>query len=133
MMRSFLVYAYSPVFGLEKVVRLFVFAPIIPKTTMMIRIIILISIREIIICYDGLSKWVFGNVKCKIKNIKYGDSEVIISVIDGRRRGNKTIKFHRRAESYTFVTVKRHALLVIAICIVVNQGTHRTLIETATA
>lgn len=74
-----------------------------------------------------------GNVKCKIKNIKYGDSEVIISVIDGRRRGNKTIKFHRRAESYTFVTVKRHALLVIAICIVVNQGTHCTLIETATA
>lgn len=40
-----------------------------------------------------------GNIKYKIRNIKYGDSEVVISVIDGRRRSNKTIKFHRQMKA----------------------------------
>lgn len=58
MICSFLAYVYSPTLGLEEVVRLLVFVPITPKMVMMTRAIMIISIRRIIIRYDGLGKWV---------------------------------------------------------------------------
>ena len=40
-----------------------------------------------------------GNVKYEIKDIKEGDSNISISVVDGKRRGDKTIKIHRQTKA----------------------------------
>ena len=42
---------------------------------------------------------VTGNIKYEIKDIKEGDSNISISVVDGKRRGDKTIKLHRQTKS----------------------------------
>ena len=39
-----------------------------------------------------------GFIKYKIENIKEGDSDVNISIVDGKRRGDKTIKIHRQTK-----------------------------------
>jgi len=39
-----------------------------------------------------------GSVKYEIKDIKEGDSDISISVVDGKRRGDKTIKIHRQTK-----------------------------------
>lgn len=40
-----------------------------------------------------------GSVKYEIKDIKEGDSDISISVVDGKRRGDKTIKIHRQTKA----------------------------------
>ena len=40
-----------------------------------------------------------GSVKYEIKDIKEGDSNISISVVDGKRRGDKTIKIHRQTKA----------------------------------
>ncbi len=40
-----------------------------------------------------------GNIKYEIKDIKEGDSDISISVVDGKRRGDKTIKIHRQTKA----------------------------------
>lgn len=40
-----------------------------------------------------------GSVKYEIKDIKEGDSDISISVVDGKRRGDKTIKTHRQTKA----------------------------------
>ncbi len=40
-----------------------------------------------------------GSVKYEIKDIKEGDSDISISVVDGKRRGDKTIKVHRQTKA----------------------------------
>ena len=40
-----------------------------------------------------------GMVKHKIKNIKEGDSKITISVVDGKRHGDKAIRFHRQTKA----------------------------------
>lgn len=40
-----------------------------------------------------------GNIKYEIKDIKEGDSNISVSVVDGRRRGDKTIKLHRQTKA----------------------------------
>ena len=42
------------------------------------------------------SKDTSGFIKYEIENIKEGDSDVNISIVDGKRRGDKTIKIHRQ-------------------------------------
>ena len=44
------------------------------------------------------SKDTSGFIKYKIENIKEGDSDVNISIVDGKRRGDKTIKIHRQTK-----------------------------------
>ena len=39
-----------------------------------------------------------GFIKYEIENIKEGDSDVNISIVDGKRRGDKTIKIHRQTK-----------------------------------
>lgn len=39
-----------------------------------------------------------GTIKHKIKNIKEGDSKIVIAVVDGKRHGDKTIKLHRQTK-----------------------------------
>lgn len=39
-----------------------------------------------------------GNIKYEVKNIKEGDSDISISIVDGKRRGDKTIKIHRQTK-----------------------------------
>ena len=40
-----------------------------------------------------------GSIKYEIKDIKEGDSDISISVVDGKRRGDKTIKIHRQTKA----------------------------------
>ena len=40
-----------------------------------------------------------GDIKYEIKDIKEGDSDISISVIDGKRHGDKTIRFHRQTKA----------------------------------
>ena len=40
-----------------------------------------------------------GSVKYETKDIKEGDSDISISVVDGKRRGDKTIKIHRQTKA----------------------------------
>lgn len=40
-----------------------------------------------------------GSVKYEIKDIKEGDSDISICVVDGKRRGDKTIKIHRQTKA----------------------------------
>ncbi|RKV95275.1 MAG: hypothetical protein D8G53_09180 [Candidatus Saccharimonas sp.] len=40
-----------------------------------------------------------GNIKYEIKNIKEGDSDISISVVDGKRHSDKTIKLHRQTKA----------------------------------
>lgn len=40
-----------------------------------------------------------GDIKYEIKDIKEGDSNISISVIDGKRHGDKTIRFHRQTKA----------------------------------
>lgn len=40
-----------------------------------------------------------GSIKYEIKDIKEGDSNISISIIDGKRRGDKTIKIHRQTRA----------------------------------
>lgn len=40
-----------------------------------------------------------GSVKYEIKDIKEGDSDISISVVDSKRRGDKTIKIHRQTKA----------------------------------
>ena len=40
-----------------------------------------------------------GSVKYEIKDIKEGDSDISISIVDGKRRGDKTIKIHRQTKA----------------------------------
>lgn len=40
-----------------------------------------------------------GNIKYEVKNIKEGDSDITISVVDGKRHSNKTVKFHRQTKA----------------------------------
>ena len=40
-----------------------------------------------------------GMIKYKIKDIKEGDSKITISVVDGKRHGDKTIKLHRQTKT----------------------------------
>lgn len=40
-----------------------------------------------------------GNIKYEVKNIKEGDSDISISVVDGKRHGDKTIKLHRQTKA----------------------------------
>lgn len=44
------------------------------------------------------SKDTSGFIKYEIENIKEGDSDVNISIVDGKRRGDKTIKIHRQTK-----------------------------------
>lgn len=40
-----------------------------------------------------------GSIKYKIKDIKEGDNNISISIIDGKRHGDKTIKTHRQTRA----------------------------------
>ena len=40
-----------------------------------------------------------GSIKYEIKDITEGDSDISISVVDGKRRGDKTIKIHRQTKA----------------------------------
>lgn len=40
-----------------------------------------------------------GNIKYEVKNIKEGDSDISISVVDGKRHSDKTVKFHRQTKA----------------------------------
>jgi len=40
-----------------------------------------------------------GDIKYEIKDIKEGDSNISISVVDGKRHGDKTIRFHRQTKA----------------------------------
>lgn len=40
-----------------------------------------------------------GNIRYEIKDVKEGDSDIFISVVDGKRRGDKTIKLHRQTKA----------------------------------
>ena len=40
-----------------------------------------------------------GDIKYEIKDIKEGDSDISISVVDGKRHGDKTIRFHRQTKA----------------------------------
>ena len=40
-----------------------------------------------------------GNIKYEVKNIKEGDSDISISVVDGKRHSDKTIKLHRQTKA----------------------------------
>ena len=40
-----------------------------------------------------------GNIKYEVKNIKEGDSDISISVADGKRHSDKTVKFHRQTKA----------------------------------
>lgn len=40
-----------------------------------------------------------GMIKYKIKDIKEGDSKITISVVDGKRYGDKAIRFHRQTKA----------------------------------
>ena len=40
-----------------------------------------------------------GSIKYEIKDIKEGDSSISISIIDGKRHGDKTIKIHRQTRA----------------------------------
>ena len=40
-----------------------------------------------------------GDIKYEIKDIKEGDSNISISVIDGKRHGDKAIRFHRQTKA----------------------------------
>jgi excalibur domain protein len=40
-----------------------------------------------------------GNIKYEVKNIKEGDSDISISVTDGKRHSDKTVKFHRQTKT----------------------------------
>lgn len=40
-----------------------------------------------------------GNVKYEVKNIKEGNSDISISVVDGKRHSDKTIKLHRQTKA----------------------------------
>jgi excalibur domain protein len=40
-----------------------------------------------------------GNIKYEVKNIKEGDSDTSISVVDGKRHSDKTIKLHRQTKA----------------------------------
>lgn len=40
-----------------------------------------------------------GNIKYEVKNIKEGDSDISISIIDGKRHRDKTVKLHRQTKA----------------------------------
>lgn len=40
-----------------------------------------------------------GNIKYEVKNIKEGDSDISISVVDGKRHRDKTVKLHRQTKA----------------------------------
>lgn len=40
-----------------------------------------------------------GDIKYEIKDIKEGDSDISISVVDGKRHGDKIIKIHRQTKA----------------------------------
>lgn len=40
-----------------------------------------------------------GNIKYEVKNIKEGDSDISISISDGKRHSDKTIKLHRQTKA----------------------------------
>lgn len=40
-----------------------------------------------------------GNIKYEVKNIKEGDSDISISVADGKRHSDKTVKLHRQTKA----------------------------------
>ena len=40
-----------------------------------------------------------GDIKYEIKDIKEGDSDISISVVDGKRHGDKTIRIHRQTKA----------------------------------
>lgn len=40
-----------------------------------------------------------GNIKYEVKNIKEGDSDISISVVDGKRHSDKTIRFRRQTKA----------------------------------
>ena len=40
-----------------------------------------------------------GNIKYEVKNIKEEDSDISISVADGKRHSDKTVKFHRQTKA----------------------------------
>lgn len=40
-----------------------------------------------------------GNIKYEVKNIKEGDSDISISIADGKRHSDKTIKLHRQTKA----------------------------------
>lgn len=40
-----------------------------------------------------------GNIKYEIKNIREGDSDISISVVDGKRHSDKTVKLHRQTKA----------------------------------
>lgn len=40
-----------------------------------------------------------GNIKYEVKNIREGDSDISISVVDGKRHSDKTIKLHRQTKA----------------------------------
>lgn len=40
-----------------------------------------------------------GNIKYEVKNIKEGDGDISISVVDGKRHSDKTVKFHRQTKA----------------------------------
>ena len=44
-------------------------------------------------------KNVAGNIKYEVKNIKEGDSDISISIADGKRHSDKTIKLHRQTKA----------------------------------
>ena len=60
------------------------------------------TFAEVKVAGDGTSvhnrKDTSGFIKYKIENIKEGDSDVNISIVDGKRRSDKTIKIHRQTK-----------------------------------
>ena len=45
-----------------------------------------------------------GNIKYEVKNIKEGDSDISISIADGKRHSDKTIKLHRQTKADALTT-----------------------------